>query len=150
MRYIYHINTYDSARERFIKSYAQFLEKRLDEFLAGKAKTETKDKVKRIVQDSAVEILKIEIEPLEEMFAEIDRYGQDLKEYRELKSEIDCLGDDRSKIALTLYRKICKSEPDDDNYAKCRRITAAGLVAASYLGLQGYEVSNQKEEFKKL
>lgn len=140
---------YDSARVRFIKTYAQFLEKRLDEFLAGKAKPENKVAVKRIVENSAVEILKIEIEPLKEMFAEIDRCEQELKEFRELKSEMDGLGDERSKIALSLYRNISKSETGDDNFAKCRRITAAGLVAASYLGLQGYEVSNQKEEFKK-
>lgn len=140
---------YDSAKVRFLKSYAQFLDKRLDEFLAGKAKPENKAAVKRIVEDSALDILRIEIEPLEEMFAEIERYGQDLQEYRELKSEIDGLGDERSKVALSLYRKISKSETGDDNYVKCRRVTAAGLVAASYLGLQGYEVSNQKEEFNK-
>lgn len=145
----YRISRYDSARARFVKSYAQFLDKRLDEFLAGKAKPENKAAVKRIVEDSALEILKIEIEPLNEMFEEIERYGQDLQEYRELKSEMDGLGDERSKVALSLYRMISKGEPTDDNYAKCRRITAAGLVAASYLGLQGYEVSNQKEEFNK-
>ena len=146
-RYI--VSNYDSTKQRFLKEYGARLDARLNEYLTGKAKPENKISVRKIVEDSAIELLEMAMEPLEELFKEINKHANDLRDFRELKEKMDNLGDERSKVAMSLYRNISKMEPGDDNFAKCRRITAAGLVAASYLGLRGYEVSNQKEEFKK-
>jgi len=147
--YKYVVFGYESTKQRFLKEYGSRLDAKLSEYLTGKAKPENKISVRRIVEDSAVELLEMAMEPLEELFKEIDKQANDLRDFRELKAKMDNLGDERSKVAMSLYNNISKMEPDDDNFSKCRRITAAGLVAASYLGLRGYEVSNQKEEFKK-
>lgn len=53
--------------------------------------------------------------------------------------------DPRARSAYKLYERISEPEPREDAYTKQRRITSAGLVAASYLGLQRYEINPAKQ-----
>ena len=139
----------DSARGIFMGTFRKNLDARLEQFLAGQAKQSTKDCVKRIVEESADRLLLMEMESLKDAFDELAILDEELDECRSIKAELDGIMDDRAKTALVIYEKARRVEAGDDNYAKCRKITAAGLMAASYLGLKEYEVSNQQEVLKR-
>ena len=134
-----------SAMDRFMGTFRRNLDARLEQFLFGQAKQSTKDCVKRIVEESADKLVMMEIESLKDAFNELDGLDEELDECRSIKAELQGIMDDRAKTALLIYLKASRAERGDDNYAKCRKITAAGLMAAAYLGLKQYEVSNQQE-----
>lgn len=46
--------------------------------------------------------------------------------------------DPKAREAFTLYTEVLKTGKGDNGYESCRRITAAGAMAAAFLGLQRY------------
>lgn len=73
-----------------------------------------------------------------------------IKQRKEQIASLDAeFPDPRARSAYHLYNRISASEASEDEHTKQRRITSAGLVAASYLGLQRYEinpVNKQKQD----
>ena len=132
-----------------MRTFRKNLDERLEKFIKGKTKPATKDVFKRIIEDSADELIYMEMESLKEAFLELDKLDEKLYAVSRMTERIEGLMDDRAKTAMILYERAKKEEEGDDNFAKCRRITAAGLIAASYLGLKQYEVSNHGEMFNK-
>ena len=139
----------ESSQTVFMRTFRKSLDERLDKFLIGQAKQSTKDCVKRIVEESADSLIYMEMQSLKDAFTELDNLDEKLEVVKSLTEMIDGIMDERAKTALLLYERAKTGDPLDDNFARCRKITAAGLIAAAYLGLNHYEVSNQAEQFNK-
>ena len=56
--------------------------------------------------------------------------------------------DPKAREAFTLYTEVLKTGKGDNGYESCKRITAAGAMAAAYLGLTQYEGGEKKEDAK--
>lgn len=75
------------------------------------------------------------------MKAELFELEKECAEKRdELRSQASALSDPKAREAFLLFRLVSKSEGKEDTYIRQRRITAAGLMAAAFLGLERYEV----------
>ena len=70
------------------------------------------------------------------------------KEVESLQKERDSLAerfsDTRARDAYLLYQEACKPDGKEDAYTKQRRVTAAGLMAAAFLGLKEYNIKPNK------
>lgn len=139
----------ESSQGVFQRTFRKNLDDRLNKFLDGQAKQSTKDCVKRIVEESADSLLYMEMQSLKDAFSELDNLDEKLEVVTALSDKLEGIMDDRAKTAILLYERAKVAEQQDDNFARCRKITAAGLIAAAYLGLNHYEVSNQAEQFNK-
>ena len=56
--------------------------------------------------------------------------------------------DPKAREAFTLYTEVLKTGAKDNGYESVRRITAAGAIAAAYLGLTQYGGGDKKEDAK--
>ena len=56
--------------------------------------------------------------------------------------------DPKAREAFTLYTEVLKTGEKDNGYESVRRITAAGAMAAAYLGLTQYGGGDKKEDSK--
>lgn len=139
----------EDSRIRFMSTFRKNLDERLEKFLNGQAKQSTKECVKRIVEESADSLIYMEIQSLQDAFAELDNLDEKKDVVTALLNKVEGLMDDRAKTAILLYERVKTAEQGDDNFARCRKITAAGLMAAAYLGLNRYEVSGQGEQSNK-
>ena len=56
--------------------------------------------------------------------------------------------DPKAREAFNLYTEVLKTGAKDNGYESVRRITAAGAIAAAYLGLTQYGGGDKKEDAK--
>ena len=56
--------------------------------------------------------------------------------------------DPKAREAFTLYTEVLKTGAKDNGYESVRRITAAGAIAAAYLGLTQYGGGDKREDAK--
>lgn len=83
---------------------------------------------------------------IDEMNEEAYILEETIKQRKEQIAALDAeFPDPRARSAYHLYNRISASESNEDEHTKQRRITSAGLVAASYLGLQRYEINTAKQ-----
>lgn len=129
-----YFSRYTTTRGQLSAAFRNNLDRRLDKFLEGKANGTSKMCVKQVITSSAGEILSMEMDSFDEVIQHIESMQESVKRCESLKAAIDGLEDDKSKSAVLLFKRISEEQPGDDNNARCRRITAAGLIVASYLG----------------
>lgn len=67
------------------------------------------------------------------------------KEKEELSQKFT---DPKAREAFNLYTEVLKTGANDNGYESVRRITAAGAMAAAYLGLTQYGGGDKKEDSK--
>ena len=93
----------------------------------------------------AWEIIKAQ-DKIDEMNEEVYILEETIKQRKEQIAALEAeFPDPRARSAYELYKRISEGQDREDAYTKQRRITSAGLVAASYLGLQRYEINPAKQ-----
>lgn len=167
---LYALNPAEIVRDKF----SQALNARIQKVIDGHAKPTTKssiiDFVRRYGNDcldlilpvmeetceAVIQTLKTvkwhakEIANAQDKIADMNEEAYILEEtIKQRKEQIAALDaefpDPRARSAYHLYNRISASEANEDEHTKQRRITSAGLVAASYLGLQRYEINTAKQ-----
>lgn len=82
---------------------------------------------------------------------EIERDNLEI-EISQLEARSKALGDKftdpKAREAFTLYTEVLKTGAKDNGYESVRRITAAGAIAAAYLGLTQYGGGDKTKEEK--
>ena len=152
---------YKSETEREI---AASLKKRLTDLLAkyedGPALPQNKAAVRSFIgrfadgaEEAFVSVLRQEVDELDrnrKKYADLRDHLSGLEiEKQSLESKIAKLrkeeeelsqkfADPKAREAFTLYTEVLKTGKGDNGYESCRRITAAGAMAAAFLGLQRY------------
>lgn len=166
INYFYHLRVTNPAK-KMQAEFHEILKARLAKVLDGNAQPATKSAIVSFVNrfaDDCVELIAPELaqacEAAENALIEAKRHAEqalrmqqhldDLRDDVEYyKKEAEALEaefpDPRARSAYELYKRISEGQPREDAYTKQRRITSAGLVAASYLGLQRYEINPAKQ-----
>ena len=86
-----------------------------------------------------IRMREIERDNLELEITQLERRRKDLDEK---------FTDPKAREAFTLYTEVLKTGAKDNGYESVRRITAAGAIAAAYLGLTQYGGGDKKEDAK--
>lgn len=143
------------------------LNARLNKMIDGNAKPTTKGAIKDFVGRYGEAVIELIAPELEEACEQVtilltnamkyarfigimeDRLATLQGEYRRVEKELSekeaAFPDPRARCAYELYARASAGEGREDAYTKQRRITAAGLMAAAYLGLTHYEINNAKQ-----
>ena len=174
INYFYHLRVTNPAK-KMQAEFHEILKSRLAKVLDGNAQPATKSAIVSFVNrfaDDCVDLIAPELEQACEaaqnalleakrhaeqalrMQQHLDDLRDDTAYFESLieryKKEAEALEaefpDPRARSAYELYKRISEAEPREDAYTKQRCITSAGLVAASYLGLQRYEINPAKQQ----
>ena len=80
---------------------------------------------------------------------ERDNLGLEITQLEGKRKDLDeKFTDPKAREAFTLYTEVLKTGAKDNGYESVRRITAAGAIAAAYLGLTQYGGGDKKEDAK--
>ena len=96
----------------------------------------------RVIIDE-IDDIRGQYEPLKASIADLSSQERKLmREVDDLKMErskqADKFTDPKAREAFRLYTEVMSTGQRDNGYERCRRITAAGAIAAAYLGLTRY------------
>lgn len=143
--------------EIVMEHFNKALDARLQKVIDGHAKPTTKSSIIDFVRRYRRDCLDLILPEMEEKLKAAAQTLKTMKQYakeitnareevyileetiKQRKEQIAALDaefpDPRARSAYHLYNRISASEANEDEHTKQRRITSAGLVAASYLGL---------------
>ena len=157
----------NNIRSYLYGEFAQDIRSAVDSYMDGTAKQGNKQAVKAFIESHLKEVRDAAMQASEHVICEAQRLRDEAQTMRAhvssleqdivlleqkrdtLQKEVDELNekfcDPKLREAFRLFQEVSKSPGDDslygpkeDAYTKQRRITAAGIMAAAYLGMQVY------------